>query len=83
MSDDLRDLIRWATQNGWDVRVDSKGYSRFHDPNGNFVAHYPARPSNPYRRMMDLRTALKRAGLQIPPPSKKEQRSNRRKGEVT
>ena len=64
------------------VLDDTKGYSRFYDPQGNYVTYYPASPSRPNRRMADLKGDLKKAGLQIPPPSKKEQRSQRRKGET-
>jgi hypothetical protein len=38
-------------------------------------------PSNEYRRMQDLLVALKKAGLPWPPPSKKEQRAQRKKGD--
>ena len=76
---DLGEIVDWAKKSGWDVRTDAKGYTRFYNPKGAYVANYPATPSNAYRRMKDLTTALKREGLQIPPPSKKEQRSKRRK----
>jgi hypothetical protein len=76
---DLTDIIRWAESQRWEVKTDSKGYKRFYNPEGEYVAHYPATPSNPRRRMKDLQVALKRAGLQIPPPSRSEQRSQRRK----
>lgn len=79
MNPDIKEWAAWATSQGWEVRDDTKGYTRFYDPNGNYVGRYPATPSNPYRRMQDLKTALKAAGLPIPPPSKKEQRSARRK----
>lgn len=52
---------------------------RFYDPEGTYIASYPATPSNPRRRMADLKVALKRAGLQVPPPSKSEQRAQRRR----
>lgn len=79
MNSDIKDWATWAVSQGWTVEDDANGYTRFHDPNGDYVARYPATPSNPRRRMADLKTALKRAGLQIPPPSKKEQRAMRRK----
>lgn len=79
MNSDIKDWADWAVTQGWTVTDDTKGYTRFHAPNGDYVATYPATPSNPRRRMADLKTALKRAGLQIPPPSKKEQRAMRRK----
>lgn len=79
MNSDIKDWADWAVSQGWTVGDDSNGYTRFHAPNGDYVGRYPATPSNPRRRMADLKTALKRAGLQIPPPSKKEQRAMRRK----
>lgn len=81
MNSEIKDWAEWAESQGWVVEDDSKGYTRFYDPDGNYVARYPATPSNPWRRKADLRVALKRAGLPIPPPSKKERRSQRRKGE--
>lgn len=79
MNSDIKDLADWATSQGWDVHDDTKGYTRFYNPDGDYVAYYPATPSNARRRMLDLTVALKKAGLQVPPPSKKEQRSMRRK----
>jgi hypothetical protein len=76
---DLTALVSWARSQGWQVRHDHKGYTRFYDPEGNYIASYPATPSNPRRRMADLKVALKRAGLQVPPPSKSEQRAQRRR----
>jgi hypothetical protein len=79
MNSDIRELADWAEANGWTVKDDAKGYTRFYDQNGVYVGRYPATPGNPYRRLKDLTTALKAAGLAIPPPSKKELRSQRRK----
>lgn len=79
MADDIDKLIAWAETNGWTVANDAKGYRRFYDPEGNYVVRYPATPSNPRRRLNDVRTALKRNGLEIPPPSKTEQRRRARK----
>ncbi|UPK74360.1 hypothetical protein MU582_18265 [Nocardioidaceae bacterium SCSIO 66511] len=79
MNSDIKDWADWAVTQGWKVEDDSKGYTRFFDPSGDYVAYYPATPSNARRRMADLKVALKKAGLQIPPPSKKEQRAMRRK----
>lgn len=81
MNREIKDWTAWAESQGWTVRDDAKGYTRFYDPNGNYIAYYPATPSNPRRRLADLKVALKKAGLPIPPPSKKEQRAQRRKGE--
>ena len=81
MNRENKDWAAWAESQGWTVRDDAKGYTRFYDPEGHYVAYYPATPSNPRRRMADLKVALRKAGLQIPPPSKKERRAQRRKGE--
>lgn len=75
----IADLAKWAESQGWTGNVDTKGYTRFYDVHGNYIAHYPATPSNPRRRMADLHVALRKAVLQVPPPSKKEQRVQRRK----
>ncbi|OKH70255.1 hypothetical protein [Mycobacterium sp. SWH-M5] len=79
MNSDIRDIADWATSQGWHVEDDANGYTRFYDPRGNYITRYPATPSRPHRRMADVQVALKKAGLQIPPPSKKEQRALRRK----
>ncbi|WP_080606315.1 hypothetical protein [Rhodococcus opacus] len=79
MNSDIRDLADWATSQGWRVEDTTSGYTQFFDSNGEYIARYPATPSNPRRRMADLHVALKKAGLKVPPPSKKEQRSMRRK----
>lgn len=81
MNSDITDIAKWAESQGWKVEDDTKGYTRFYDPNGDYVVNYPATPSNPRRRMLDLQVALRKAGLQVPPPSKKEQRAKRKKGD--
>lgn len=81
MNAELRDIARWATSQRWTVVDDTKGYTRFYDPQGRYVVHYPATPSNPRRRMNDLITRLKAAGLEWPPPNKKMLRSRRGKGD--
>jgi hypothetical protein len=81
MNSEISDIVKWARRNGWTAEDDAKGYTRFHNPEGEYIANYPATPSNPRRRMADLAVALKKAGLPLPPPSKSEQRSQRRKGE--
>lgn len=79
MNSDIKDLADWAKSQGWTVNDDQSGYTRFCDPQGNYICRYPATPGNPRRRMAELQVALRKAGLQVPPPSKKEQRSQRRK----
>ncbi|RYE39988.1 MAG: hypothetical protein EOP24_42500 [Hyphomicrobiales bacterium] len=79
MNSDIKDIADWATSQGWTVTDTANGYTQFYAPTGEWVGRYPATPSNPRRRMADLRVALKKAGLQLPPPSKKEQRAMRKK----
>lgn len=80
MNSDIADIAKWAKSQGWTVEDDSNGYTRFYSPEGVYVVRYPATPSNPYRRMRDLVGALTKNGLPWPPPSKKEQRAQRKKG---
>src|SRR5918996_6520998 len=80
MNREIKDIADWAQSQGWTVVNDRKGYTRFYDPDGNYVTNYPAKPSNPRRRLADLTSALKRAGLALPAPSKKERRSRRTQG---
>lgn len=79
MNRDIADFAKHARGNGWSVEDRSDGYTEFRDPSGTLIHIYPATPSRPNRRIADLKNALKRAGLAWPPPSKKEQRSQRRK----
>ena len=83
MNSDIADIADWAKSQGWTVKVDSKGYTRFFDPDGDYITNYPNTPRRPNRRMADLTVALKKAGLPLPPPSKKELRAqrNREKGQ--
>lgn len=80
VNSDIADIAKWAQSQGWTVKDDASNYTRFYDPHGNYVVRYPATPSNARRRMADLQVALRKAGLQVPPPSKKEQRAQRKKG---
>jgi len=80
MNSDIADWAAWARSQGWTVTDTTKGYTQFFTPEGAYAGRYPATPSNPRRRMADLKTVLKAHGLPIPPPSKKEQRAARRKG---
>lgn len=82
MNSDIADIVKWARSQRWDVFDDASGYTRFYNPAGVYITNYPATPSNPYRRQRDLVVALKKAGLPWPAPSKKEQRSQRKKGDI-
>ena len=75
MNTDIADIVKWARSQGWTVFDDTKGYSRFYDPEGVYITYYPATPSRPNRRMAGLKVALKKAGLPIPPPSKRRTRA--------
>lgn len=78
MAEDIDKLVDWARSQGWTVEIDRSGYRRFFTPGGQYVVYYPATPSNPRRRLLDVVTATRRHGLSWPPPSKKEQRARRR-----
>lgn len=79
MDKDIADIIAWAEANQWTVKTTSDGYKHFYNPDNEHIAYYPNTPSNARRRMAALKTNLKNAGLQVPPPSKKEQRAMRNK----
>lgn len=79
MNSDIKDIADWAKSQGWRVEDDANGYTHFYNPAGDHIGRYPNTPGNSYRRMLDLKVNLKKAGLQIPPPSKKEQRAARNK----
>ena len=79
MADDIDGVIKWAESQGFEVRRDTKGYRRFYNRNGDYVGFYPATPSNKRRRLMDIVNALKKHGLEWPPPAKGELRARRRK----
>jgi hypothetical protein len=81
VADDIESLLAWARSQGFEVKVDGKGYRRIYTSNGRYITRYPATPSNPRRRYTDVLVALKSAGLVWPPPSKKEQRSQRSRKE--
>jgi hypothetical protein len=79
VNSEIKKIAKWARSQGWTVKDDTSGHTHFYAPNGDYVTDYPGTPSNPYRRMKDLTTDLKAAGLPIPPPSKSEQRAQRNK----
>lgn len=83
MNSEIKDWAAWAQSQGWTVEDDANGYTRFYNPEGDYIGRYPATPSNAYRRLLDLKVNLKKAGLQIPPPNKKEQRAQARKDAKT
>lgn len=79
MNSDIADVAKWARSQNWTVEDDAKGYTRFFNPDGEYITNYPATPSRPNRRMASLMVELRNAGLPWPPPSKKEKRSQRKK----
>ena len=78
MGDDIGKLVKWAGSQMWTVIQDASNHYQFYGPNGDYIADYPSTPSS-QRRWNNLIAALKGAGLPWPPPSKKEQRAQRRK----
>lgn len=83
MNSDIKDIADWAKSQGWRVEDDASNYTHFYSPEGDHIGRYPCSPGRSNRRMADLKVALKKAGLQIPPPSKKEQRAARTKAAKT
>lgn len=79
MAEDIDKVIAWVCSQGWEVRTDANGYRRFYTPEGTYVVRYPATPGNSRRRLLDVVTAVREHGLVWPPPSKKEQRAQRRR----
>jgi hypothetical protein len=79
MNRDIKKIAKWARSQGWTVEDDASGHTRFYAPNGDYVADYPATPSRPARRMAELAVDLRKRGLPVPPPSKKQQRAQRAK----
>ncbi len=78
MGDDIDKLVKWARSQMWTVERDGSNHYQFANPHGDHVTDYPSTPSS-QRRWHNLVAALKKAGLRWPPPSKKEQRAQRRK----
>lgn len=79
MNSDIKKLADWATTQGWGVEDKADGHTHFYNPAGDYIANYPSTPSS-QGRLTRFTLDLKRAGLRWPPPSKCEQRSERRKG---
>lgn len=79
MAEDIDELTEWALSQGYRVEYSADGYRHFYTPDDRHVGYYPATPSRPARRFARLVVDLRKAGLEWPPPSKKEQRSRRRK----
>jgi hypothetical protein len=79
MNPGITKIAKWARSQGWTVVDDASGHTRFYSPNGDYVVGYPATPSRPGRRMAELAVELRKRGLAVPPPSKKEQRAQRTK----
>jgi hypothetical protein len=77
MNREIRKIAKWAQSQGWTIEDDTSGHTRFYNPGGKYVTDYPATPSRPQRRMADLQVRLRKEGLQVPPPSKKERRAKR------
>jgi hypothetical protein len=76
---DIRPLAYWANRQGWTIVVDARG-ARFFSPEGVYIVTYPHHPAHPIRRLADVRTALKTAGLPIPTLGPSARRPQRRTG---
>jgi hypothetical protein len=76
---DINSVSKWAESQGWKIKVAASGHRRFYDEKGNYITDYPSTPSS-QRRFNNLVADLKRAGLELPPPSKKIQRARKRTG---
>jgi|tagenome__1003787_1003787.scaffolds.fasta_scaffold20856392_3 hypothetical protein len=77
MNREIKKIAKWAQSQGWTLEDDASGHTRFYNPDDSYVTDYPATPSRPKRRMADLQVKLRKEGLQVPPPSKKERRAKR------
>lgn len=82
MNSAINKVAKWARSQQWKVKDDASGYTHFYTPQGDHITRYPATPGNESRRMKSLLVALKKAGLPWPPPSKKKQQAQRKKGDV-
>ncbi|MDN5852961.1 MAG: hypothetical protein L0K86_08955, partial [Actinomycetia bacterium] len=63
MNTEIKSWAEWAASQGWTVEDNEKGYTHFWTPDGTWAAYYPATPSNPRRRLLDLKVALRKHGL--------------------
>jgi hypothetical protein len=72
VADDIDKVVAYAQSQGWTIKVTANGYRHFYDPEGNWIVHYPKTPGRPQRRLADVLTAIKRAGLEWPPPRRKK-----------
>jgi hypothetical protein len=80
VADPIDDLLDYARRSlGVIVEVDENGYRRIFTAEHQYITRYPATPGRKERRYQEVVLALKKHGLVWPPPSKKEQRSMRRK----
>ena len=69
VADDIDKLIKWAQKNGWHVDTNPDGYKYFYPPGSTqWVVRHPNTPSRKGRRFTEVRLALKKHGLEWPPP---------------
>lgn len=66
MSKDLNQLKTLAENQGWDVSLTSGGHLRWDPPDKRFRPVFSASTPSDYRALNNIKSRLKRAGLQIP-----------------
>ncbi len=76
---DLDKIIRAARDQGWEVERTQKSHWSFTNPDG--ATYITSGTASDVRSVRNALAGLVRLGLQWPPPSKKQLRSQRRRGE--
>ena len=72
MAEDIDKVVAYVRSQGWTVTTTAHGYRHFYDEQGNWITYYPKTPSRPGRRLADVLTSIKKAGLEWPPPRRKK-----------
>ncbi len=77
---EIRETAKWAQECGWTVTEASSGHTRFFKPTGEYVVDYPSTASS-QTRLRNTEAALRRAGLELPPPPSSIRRVRRNQQE--
>ena len=72
MAEDIDKVEAYVLSQGWRVETKANGYRHFYDEKGNWITYYPKTPGRPQRRLAAVITAIKRAGLEWPPPPRRK-----------